>query len=515
MVAGVRRMRRLALAAAAIAALALAPAASASWTNGTGTCERSGDLIICTYTTTGASTFTVPFGVTSVDVVATGGAGGSEVGPSLGLVAFKLGGLGGVVTAADFAVTPRAAIPLYVGARGLDEQLNVTVPYSLGGSGGDSTQFAVDDATRFIIAGGGGGAGAQTLDSEPRTGGDGGGDGVAGGSPGVEVLSGIGGAGGLGGAGAVLAELANRGGDGGSGKGGLGGGSYNGAWISRGVFGETPFNGHTGEPMGDGRGGDGVNGAGGGGGGYGGGAGGSYAPTSYSSGRSPHEIGAGGGGSHGPPGATYSLAAGPNLNGSIVITYDRPTSGVRIGSAKPSPYVGDRYTPSVTGPDDAPAVLSLAPASASICTLKSGTVTFAGAGRCTLRVDQEATDQHGASHLEQAITVRAVPAIALTAKRSGTTISVSFTTVRGGEATLTATADIRTVKRRTKRIPACAKATAKIPGARTTTLTCDLDAAVKAARPRGRVTVRLTVVYTPTRAPTQTATATVVVPKRK
>jgi hypothetical protein len=78
-------VRRLAYAAPAAAGLALAaaviPAAMASAAPAAlpATCTQSGTTITCTYTGAGTYAFTVPAGVSSLDVTAVGAAGGTTI----------------------------------------------------------------------------------------------------------------------------------------------------------------------------------------------------------------------------------------------------------------------------------------------------------------------------------------------------------------------------------------------------------------------------------------------------
>lgn len=232
------------------------------------------------YTATGASTCTVPAGVTSINVVATGAGGG-------GGWSSRTGGHGGVVTA-TLAVTPGQTLNLFVGAGGSGGgTFN-------GGGGGSSTNINAGTANQFIAGGGGGGGGAF---------GGSGGNGIGGSGSGS--CAGSGGSAGVGGAGGSFAGTAgSAGGAGNGGPGGAGGagGAAGGAGAGAGAGG-----------AGGNSGGD--RGAGGGG-GFGGGGGGCGFDTGSG----------GGGGSVGPAGAVYSVATnggaglGSGGNGSILFT---------------------------------------------------------------------------------------------------------------------------------------------------------------------------------------------------
>ncbi|GHD04884.1 hypothetical protein GCM10007320_66260 [Pseudorhodoferax aquiterrae] len=236
-----------------------------------------------TYSIPGSYTYTVPGGVTAVQVDAVGGGGGGGV---------YTGGHGGRVTV-TMAVSPGDVLNLFVGGGGATD--NIT-----GGGGGASTVNA--GTPNQVIAGGGGGSGSGTAGN--GSGGNGGGNGVAAGSQGGDSSGGFGGSGGTGGAiGTFSGAPGVAGGNGNGGQGGVGG---------RGAPG--------GAGAGSGSGGAGGSACcgGGGGGGYGGGAGGGSGPMS--------DGGGGGGGSTGPSGAVFSLATNRGAagaaggNGSITIS---------------------------------------------------------------------------------------------------------------------------------------------------------------------------------------------------
>jgi large repetitive protein len=245
-------------------------------------------VTLVSYTIPGSYNWTVPVGVTSVQVVAIGGGGGGS-GPTTG-GAGQSGGSGAQVNA-TLSVTPGQIIALVVGGGAAPGIGGAGGACGTGGGGGGATTLDVGNADQ-IIAGGGGGAGSYCGDgtaSYAGPGGDGGGAGGAGSTGGGAGASGgTGGSGGIGGTGSVA---------GGNGSGGAGGtGGSNGPYLG----------GIGGSGAGSGTGGTAPAMAGGGGGGYGGGGAGTI------------EQSGGAGGSTGPAGVSYSAASngGPvTING--------------------------------------------------------------------------------------------------------------------------------------------------------------------------------------------------------
>jgi hypothetical protein len=258
------------------------------------------------FTTPGSYTWTVPAGVSSIQIVATGGGGGG--GGMWGSGAGHSGGAGAVVNSTR-NVTAGQLLNLVVGGGG---GTGASGPgsggggYTCGAGGGGGGSTNVDSGTSDqIIAGGGGGGGSC---NNATSGGNGGGTGGAGGDGGTlyRYIGGGGGNGGIGGAGATA--MFGNGVAGGNGTGGAGGeGGNNGGGYPGGTGGSS---------VGTGIGGDDTDNdlAGGGGGGYGGGGSGSRPGT-----------GGGAGGSIGPAGSTYAPATNGGAsatnggNGSIVI----------------------------------------------------------------------------------------------------------------------------------------------------------------------------------------------------
>ncbi|MCG8577659.1 MAG: T9SS type A sorting domain-containing protein [Flavobacteriales bacterium] len=201
-----------------------------------------------TYDYTGSmQVYTVPPGVTSIQIEAYGASGGDSP------VGFGNGGLGGYVSA-EFDVTPGEDLYIYVGGEGAEEE---TGGFNGGGNGvlnpggggaSDVRQGGMTLTDRIIVAGGGGGGSYETAwgggwgdGTGTGDGGDGGGlvgqDGESwqmpcqGGTGGSETSGGTGGGAlGVGGAGAT--PPGDTGGGGGGYYGGGGGGDctgYNGA----------------------------------------------------------------------------------------------------------------------------------------------------------------------------------------------------------------------------------------------------------------------------------------------
>ncbi len=130
------------------------------------------------FETVGASTFVVPSGVTSLDVVAVGGGAAGNL--------FVAGGSGAMVTA-TLSVTPGQVLDLFVGG-GTSPNWNI--------GGGGSTTIS-SGGVALVIAGGGGGAGTYGGGGDAGQA-DGSGGNGGGGYPGLAGGGGNGGAAGLG-----------------------------------------------------------------------------------------------------------------------------------------------------------------------------------------------------------------------------------------------------------------------------------------------------------------------------
>jgi hypothetical protein len=261
---------------------------------------QSGVSVSCqsnsmSYSTAGSYTFTVPEGVTSLQIVATGAGGGG--GGLWGTNAGSVGGAGAVVRS-TIAVTSGQVLSLIVGGGGGagTDGPGDSNQYTCGtgGGGGGSTNVAVGEAYQ-IIAGGGGGGGSCNQGTAGGSGGGANGSGGAGAGQ-FRSLGGGGGANGVGGSGGNdgMGDYGINGSSGAGGPGGAGGSN-------------SPYAGGIGgSGVGSGAGGADTNNdlAGGGGGGYGGG------------GSGVEGMGGGAGGSVGPSGTHYDAAANGGASGS-------------------------------------------------------------------------------------------------------------------------------------------------------------------------------------------------------
>jgi hypothetical protein len=250
-----------------------------------------------TFSCTGSSqSWSVPGGVTEVDVELHGAQGGAAGAP--------VGGLGGSATA-TLDVTGVAFLQVNVGCQGGDAATGAAGAAGFGGSpGGEGGEPSVPAAF-----GGGGGGGSSDL----RDGGFGLGDRlvVAGGGGGAGALGGGGGAGG----GLVGSDGGDNGATPPSAIGGQGGdGEVSGAGGTPGGGGGSPSVGGAGA---DNPGAAGGLAGGGGGGGYAGGGGGGYDPSGWGS------AGGGGGSGTGPVGTAYETGVREG-DGVISISYEVP-----------------------------------------------------------------------------------------------------------------------------------------------------------------------------------------------
>ncbi|WP_199881450.1 Ig-like domain repeat protein [Streptomyces sp. CB03911] len=299
------RGRALAVAAGVFCTAAIAPVALSGAAHAQGTCSVSGPTTTCTFAFTGAEqTFTVPSGVTQVDVMAIGGGGGVE---DNGVSGGRGAQVSGTLTGLSGGQT------LYVEVGGTatgGSQCAGSAQCTGGFNGGGSTHFAgggggasdvrtqpgttplTTTDSRLIVAAGGGGAGwAGQCTGSP--GGDAG-------QPGADATCNGGNGGGAG--------TSTHGGTGGTGGGGFFGGGP--GTLGAGGTGGGP--------------GASLTGGGGGGGYYGGGGGGNINPFITPSGGGG---GGGGGSSLVPTGGT-----GPTVTSSapgITISYLTPGKPVK------------------------------------------------------------------------------------------------------------------------------------------------------------------------------------------
>jgi hypothetical protein len=141
--------------------------ATSNITNITVSCVNN----LATFNTVGSATFTVPTGVTSLQIVGIGGggAGGQTYSGPSDYSTSSLGGNGGVVTY-TLSVTPGQIFNLNIGSGGSP---NTNIPNFAGGSGGGLTSVDLG-TTNLIVAGGGGGGGGAAFGSFGGNGGNGG-----------------------------------------------------------------------------------------------------------------------------------------------------------------------------------------------------------------------------------------------------------------------------------------------------------------------------------------------------
>ena len=162
--------RAVAVAAVAtlpIAAVAVPPASAAS------------TLETVSFTTPGATSWTVPSGACNVTVVAVGGAGGHANGGTVfGTWTGASGGDGAEIRMANYPVLPGDSVSIVVGATAadIDNQTSIGTDAGLAaaGGGGATTVNLADPALRIVAGGGGGGAVLKKLTFPGFWGADGG-----------------------------------------------------------------------------------------------------------------------------------------------------------------------------------------------------------------------------------------------------------------------------------------------------------------------------------------------------
>jgi hypothetical protein len=252
-------------------------------------CSQSGQAVTCTYES-GSNPFTVPTGVSSLHVVAIGGAGGSVAEQTCPAATAESGQGGpGAIVSGDVQVTEGSALYAVVGANG-GGQTPAGAAGGRGGTGGgggslggsgcdgggasDLRSSPNDLSSRLIVAAGGGGAGGSMVFALDAAGGAGGAGGGGSGDHGASI------------GGTTPGFLVGDGGEGSPGdSGGMGGVASTGSGATDGGGGGLGFGGDGGDggfaddilPLAGGAGGGGgggLYGGGGGSGGIGGGGGG-------------------------------------------------------------------------------------------------------------------------------------------------------------------------------------------------------------------------------------------------
>jgi hypothetical protein len=303
---GWRSLVVVGLAGGCVAAIGPAAIASAAAPCGSaGTLSSSGATTTCTYTGAGQDTFTVPAGVSSLNVTAVGASGGR--GDSTGWSPAA----GASVRDGAVPVSPEQTLTVVVGGIGGDGAETSGGEGGTPGGGGAGGDYPTADPQADTDGGGGGGySGVLGVTQSPLViagggGGAGGGSGGAGGSGDIGQGGGPGGENGGGGG------TSTTGGSGGIGSGGNGVG---GSLLQGGQGGASGGNGNS-------------SGGGGGGGYYGGGGG----------GGAFNGAGGGGGSSYGITGLTNeALATGP---AAVTISYTAQPPTAQIAS----PTSGQTY----------------------------------------------------------------------------------------------------------------------------------------------------------------------------
>ena len=256
--------------------------------------------VITSYTATGGNTFSVPTGISSVQVLVVAGGGGG--GGATGFEAGGGGGAGGFVYNASAPVTPGGTVPVNVGSGGA-AQLNTPTAALNPASNGNPSAFGP------ITANGGGSGGGQYY------GGVGGGSGGGrSGNSSQSIGAGTAGQGNNGGAGTN--NTSNSAGGAGGGASGIGGDA---SGNTGGTGGAGSANSITGSSVTYAGGGGGAGSESGGAGGPGGSGGGGAGSSSYSGTATPGTTnrGGGGGGGCGPSQSPVSTG-GPGI---VIVRY--------------------------------------------------------------------------------------------------------------------------------------------------------------------------------------------------
>lgn len=276
------------------------------------TSTTSGSTVVLRFTTVGSCTWTVPAGLTAINILIVGGGGGGGGDAAGG------GGAGGVYMNTSLVVTPSSTPTIQVGAGGAGGQCSsgnagecTSPPVAVAGyipatNGGASAFDAISVA--------GGGKGGVYNSGAGGNGGSGGGGAAAGGSGGTSTISGSNYYGNSGGA----SNGAGGGGGGGAGRpGGTGGPGGGGDGISSSITGVATF-------YAGGGGGGGSGGTRGWGGNGGGGSGATSCSYQFALGTNSNQAQAGtantgGGGGGAPYGCPGSGASGGS--GVVIISY--------------------------------------------------------------------------------------------------------------------------------------------------------------------------------------------------
>ena len=455
----------IALSAVAMLFFRVAPASAAA---SCGPAVGDATKITCIYSTVGADSFVVPAGVTFVDVVAVGGAGGR---------AYAAAGNGAVVTTRNLPVSAGATLTVFIGGGGAKSGTM--------GAGGGSTNVQAGTANQ-IIAGGGGGSSFSSAGGDAGLSGGQGGD--------APSSGGRGGANGVGGLGTGYGGSSS----GGSGSGGAGGSTNaitwpGGAGVGTGVGGST--GGFEGGNGGGGYGGGGAGGAVSGSSARGGGGGGSVGPVAIATATTTtYAIGTNAPGSDSTPGGA----------GSLRITFTVQTQTLAFTSTAPTAAaVGDTYAVLAAATSGLPVAFSIAGGSTGVCSIDGNVISFVGAGTCSILGDQPGSaDYLAAAQVEQSFRVTAPVTPTSSAQpaplTSGPIVVLDGTAVRT-RLTLPVPGQLVQQPRtmRGKRATMTCSQARSAPAGTAVTLTCLLTAAGRERLRRGPLALWLTTRYIP------------------
>ena len=327
-----------------LALFAAPPTASADLTSATTTV---GGRSIVTFTG-GSGTWTVPDGVSSIDVLVVGGGGGGGRGSGGG------GGAGGLIYQTGFAVG--GSVSITVGTGGIGDN---------GSSGpGNGSDSVFSTLTAF-----GGGCGAPT-----RGGLTGAGIGGSGGGGSWLYTPGAAGTSGQGNSGGACTGAPGYGGGGGGGAGAVGGVQVSGVHAGNGGAGLAYAISGTSTYYAGGGGGGGAwnaNTPGGSGGSGGGGAGASGTAAAISG-----TANTGGGGGGGYNQANTNGAAGGS--GVVIVSYGLPPTKLAFSSLPASPTAGESFSVTVQAQDDSNYPQAVTSDTAIQLSVTSGTGTLSG-----------------------------------------------------------------------------------------------------------------------------------------
>jgi large repetitive protein len=130
-------------------------------------------------------------------------------------------------------------------------------------------------------------------------------------------------------------------------------------------------------------------------------------------------------------GGTYAVTASATgePNASYTLTNIKTSQTLGYTSTKPTPRVGDTYTPTATATSGLPVAITIDPTSSTVCTLTAGLIQFGAVGTCTINADQPGNESFlSGTRVQQSVTVTAAPVVASTATTASTPTSTTTTT---------------------------------------------------------------------------------------